>query len=68
MPSDAISLYSNNNSAIAQAKELRSHQKSKHIKRRYHFIRDYLEKGYVEVKRVNSADNAAHPLTKPLGQ
>ena len=29
---------------------------------------DYLEKGYVEVKRVNSADNVADPLTKPLGQ
>ncbi|EHA8591486.1 hypothetical protein COCNU_scaffold061038G000010 [Cocos nucifera] len=37
-------------------------------KRQYHLIRDYLEKGYVEVKRVNSTDNVADPLTKPLGQ
>ena len=68
MPSDAIPLYYDNNGAIALAKEPRSHQKSKHIERRYHLIRDYLEKGYVEVKRVNSIDNVADPLTKPLGQ
>ena len=68
MPSDAIPLYCDNNGAIALAKELRSHQKSKHIERRYHLIRDYLEKGYVKVKRVNSADNVADQLTKPLGQ
>ena len=33
MPSDAIPLYCDNNGAIALAKELRSHQKSKHIER-----------------------------------
>ena len=68
MPSDAIPLYCDNNGAIALAKEPRSHQKFKHIERRYNLIHDYLEKGYVEVKRVNSADNATDPLTKPLGQ
>ena len=68
MSSDAISLYCDNNSAIALAKEPRSHQKSKHIEQRYHLIRDYLEKGYVEVKRVNSTDNVADPLTKLLSQ
>ena len=66
--SDAISLYCNNNGAIALAKEPRFHQKSKHIERRFHLIRDYLEKGYDEVKRVDSTDNVADPLTKPLGQ
>ena len=33
MPSDAIPLYYNNNGTIVLAKELRSHQKSKHIER-----------------------------------
>ena len=68
MPSYAIPLYCDNNGAIALAKEPRSHQKFKHIERWYHLIRDYLEKGYVEVKRVDSVDNAVDPLTKPLGQ
>ena len=31
-------------------------------------IRDYLKKGYVEVKRVDSTDNVANLLTKSLGQ
>ena len=68
MSSDAIPLYCDNNDTIALAKEPRSHQKSKHIERWFHLIRDYLEKDYVEVKRVDSTDNVADPLTKPLGQ
>ena len=49
MTSDAIPLYCDDNEAIALAKELRSHQKSKHIERHFHIIRDYLEKRYIEV-------------------
>ena len=49
MSSDVIPLFCDNNGAIDLAKEPRSHQKSKHIERRFHLIRDYLEKGYVEV-------------------
>ena len=64
MTSDAILLYYDNNGAIALAKEPRSHQKSKHIKWRYHIIHDYLKKKYVKVRRVDSADNVANPLTK----
>ena len=44
MSLDAILLYCDNNGAIALAKEPRSHQKSKHIERRYHIICKYLEK------------------------
>jgi hypothetical protein len=36
--SSPIDLYCDNNGAIAQAKEPRSHQKSKHILWRYHMI------------------------------
>ncbi|KAK8584146.1 hypothetical protein V6N12_068394 [Hibiscus sabdariffa] len=36
--SDAMELYCDNNGAIAQAKEPRSHQRSKHILRRFHLI------------------------------
>ena len=38
--SDPIPLLCDNNSAIAQAKEPRSHQKSKHILRRFHLIKE----------------------------
>ena len=49
MSSDAIPLYYDNNGAIALAKEPRSHKKSKHIKRHYHIICEYLEKQYIKV-------------------
>ena len=66
--SDPVNLYCDNNRAIAQAKELRSHQRSKHILRRYHLIREIIERGDVKICRVPINDNVADPLTKPLPQ
>ena len=68
MPSDAIALHYGNNDAIALTKELRSHQKFKHIEQRFHIIREYLEKKFVKVQRVDSTLHVADPLTKPLSQ
>ena len=68
MTSDVILLYCNNNGAIALAKESRSHQKPKHNEWHFHIIRDYLEKKHVKVRRVDSMDNVADPLTKQLSQ
>ena len=65
---EPISLYCDNNGAIAQAKEPRSHQKSKHVLRRFHLIREIVTRGDVAVERVPSEDNIADPLTKPLSQ
>ena len=65
---DPIPLLCDNNGAIAQAKEPRSHQKSKHILRRFHLIREIVARGDVVVERVPSTDNVADPLTKPLAQ
>ena len=63
-----IPLLCENNSAIAQAKEPRSHQKSKHILRRFHLIKEIVTRGDVVVERIPSTDNLADPLTKPLAQ
>ncbi|KAK8685812.1 hypothetical protein V6N13_124846 [Hibiscus sabdariffa] len=65
---DAIELYCDNNGAIAQAKEPRSHQRSKHILRRFHLIREIIDRGDVEICKVHTDDNIADPLTKPLAQ
>ncbi|KAK4395925.1 hypothetical protein Sango_1746800 [Sesamum angolense] len=54
--------------AIAQAKEVRSHHRSKHILRRYHLLREMLSRGDVRMDRVSSAENTADPLTKPMSQ
>ncbi|KAL4324410.1 hypothetical protein GQ457_11G033010 [Hibiscus cannabinus] len=66
--SDAIDLYCDNNGAIAQEKEPRSHQRSKHILRRFHLIREIIDRGDVEICKVHTDDNIADPLTKPLAQ
>ncbi|KAK8557572.1 hypothetical protein V6N12_009801 [Hibiscus sabdariffa] len=65
---DAVDLYCDNNGAIAQAKEPRSHQRSKHILRRFHVIREIIDRGDVEICKVHTDDNIADPLTKPLAQ
>ncbi|KAK8705107.1 hypothetical protein V6N13_048715 [Hibiscus sabdariffa] len=66
--SDALELYCDNNGAIAQAKEPRSHQRSKHILRRFHLIREIIDRGEVEICKVHTDDNITDPLTKPLSQ
>jgi hypothetical protein len=66
--SSPIDLYCDNNGAIAQAKEPRSHQKSKHILRRYHLIREIVKRGDVKICKVHTDLNMADPLTKPLPQ
>lgn len=37
-----ITLYCDNTGAITQAKEPRAHQKSKHIQRKYHILREFV--------------------------
>ena len=64
--SDPVDLYCDNNGAIAKVKEPISHQRSKHILRRYHLIREIIERGDVKICRVPTDDNVVYPLTKPL--
>ncbi|KAK8506960.1 hypothetical protein V6N12_009271 [Hibiscus sabdariffa] len=66
--SNSIELHCDNNRAIAQAKEPRSHQRSKHILRRFHLIREIIDRGDVEICKVYTDDNISNPLTNPLAQ
>ena len=65
---EPISLLCDNNRAIAQAKEPRSHQKSKHILRCFHLIREIAAREDIIIEKVSSENNIADPLTKPLSQ
>ena len=42
------------------------HDKSKHIEIRYHFIRDMVQKGVVELQYIPTYDHTIDVLTKPL--
>ena len=63
-----MNLFCDNNGAIAQAKEPRSHQRSKHILRRFHLILEIVDKEDVKICKVSTNDNVADQLTKPLPQ
>src|SRR5947207_1089657 len=52
--SGPVDLYCDNSGAIAQAKEPRSHQKSKHILQCYHLIREILDQGDVKICKVHT--------------
>ncbi|KAL0352254.1 UNVERIFIED_CONTAM: Copia protein [Sesamum calycinum] len=52
--------------AVAQIKELRSHQCSKH--RCHHLLKEMVSRGDVRMNRVSSAEKIADPLTKPISQ
>ncbi|KAL0404233.1 UNVERIFIED_CONTAM: Retrovirus-related Pol polyprotein from transposon TNT 1-94 [Sesamum radiatum] len=70
IPSIAVPvvIFCDNNGAIAQAKEPRSHHRSKHILRCYHLLRQTVSSGDCRMDRVSSAENTTDPLTKPMSQ
>jgi hypothetical protein len=63
-----VKLLVDNKSAIALSKNPVHHDKSKHIDTRFHFIRDCVEKGEVDVNHVSTKDQLVDILTKTLGR
>ncbi|KAL0344402.1 UNVERIFIED_CONTAM: Retrovirus-related Pol polyprotein from transposon TNT 1-94 [Sesamum angustifolium] len=65
---EPVVTFCDNNGAIAQAKEPRSHHYSRDILRRYHLLREMVSRGDVRMDRVNSTKATANPLTKLISQ
>jgi hypothetical protein len=61
-----VELRVDSQSALALAKNLVFHEQSKHIGVRYHFIRDWLAEGSIKAWYINTKDQLADLLTKPL--
>ncbi|KAK1680981.1 hypothetical protein QYE76_041829 [Lolium multiflorum] len=61
---DPFVIYCDNMGAIANAQEPRSHKRLKHIKLRYHSIREYIEDGEVQSSDVDSDDESFHTKTR----
>ena len=55
-----------NQGAILLSKNPVFHQRSKHIDIRYHYIRDEISKGNINIFYVQSCDNLADIFTKPM--
>lgn len=63
-----IQIFCDNTGAIAQAKEPRSHHKAKHILRKFHYIREVVERGNIIISKIDTDQNLADPFTKPMTQ
>jgi hypothetical protein len=68
IPTSQVKLLVDNKSAIALSKNLVHHDRRKHIDTRYHFIRDCVERGDVDIDHVSTAEQLADILIKALGR
>lgn len=61
-----IQVKCDNQSAICVARNQGYNPRTKHLDIRYHFVKDVLENGIVELDYVNTKDQPADGFTKPL--
>jgi hypothetical protein len=61
-----ITIFEDNQSAIAMAKNPVFHQRTKHIDTRYHFIRDLISNNLIQIKYCPTEEMIADILTKAL--
>ena len=61
-----MKLFVDNKSSINFANHPVCHGRSKHIERRYHFLRDQVNKGKLEIKHCKTEVQLADIFTKPM--
>ena len=66
MQAEATPLFYDNMSAISMAKNPVFHQRTRHINRKYHFIREALQEGVINVKFCRSEEQLTDIFTKAL--
>ena len=67
-PSKATTICEDNQSAIEMAKNPQFHGRAKHIEIKYHFIREQVQKGIIELKYCPTDNMLADIFTKGLPQ
>ena len=65
---DATCIHCDNQSCVNLSKNLVFHDKSKHIEIKYHYIKDMVQRGAVNLLYVSTDKQIADVLTKPLSR
>ena len=65
-PVKQIVIFEDNQSTISMARNPQFHGRSKHIALKYHFIRDQVSDGKIDLKYCNTSDMVADIMTKGL--
>ena len=65
---DATCIYCNNQSCVKLSKNPVFHDKSKHIKIKYHYIRDMVQRGEEKLQYVVTDEQIDDVSTKPLAR
>ena len=65
---DPLEIFCDNEGAVALTKEPKDHGNSRHILRKFHYVRHQIEDGDIVVNRVSSEKNLADLFMKPLSR
>ena len=63
----AITIYTDSQSSMSMIMNQKFSNRTKHIDTKYHFIRDKVDSGEIDLKYVPTETNVADMMTKPLG-
>jgi hypothetical protein len=64
---ETVTLFCDNQGSIKLAKNPTNHSRTKHIDIRHHFIREAVDSKKIQLEYINTKENLADMLTKPLG-
>jgi hypothetical protein len=63
---ERVLLMCDNTSAISVVKNLVFHKKMRHVERKFHFLRDHVEKRDIEMRYIDTERQLTDIFTKPL--
>ena len=63
---DCMEIFCDKEDAVVLTKESKGHEKSKHIERKYHYVRHKVEERHIVVDRMSTEENPVNPFTNAL--